>query len=347
MITSLHLENFRCFHDFFLENTSQLTLIGGKNNVGKTSLLEAIFLLFACGNPDVFVKMNMIRGSLLTVFSPDITWEHLFYKKGVDNAMSISAKDNDEELFVKFQREQSTTFSMPIISANRKLSMLQNGYPLKITCKYSKEITHTGYCLPLQEGMTMNWDMPPQNNSLPIVSYIGIDGGNQQNLAIQFGNLVKSGKKQEVIDTLRLLEPELIDISTVAEEIPRLYIQKKDRPLLPLSVMGNGICRLAKIIFSILEYPKGILLVDEVESGFHYSFLEKFWETIEYLANMVKVQIFATTHSYECARSALSSLEDKHKFSYIRLNNENGDVVPYIFPPDAFRYSIEHSIEIR
>ena len=83
---------------------------------------------------------------------------------------------------------------------------------------------------------------------------------------------------------MKLLEPELEDISTVAEDIPRLYIQKKNRPLLPLSVMGNGISRLVGILCSMLEYPRAIILIDEIESGFHYSFFPQLWKSIEFLA---------------------------------------------------------------
>lgn len=348
MLTSVRIQNFRCFKDFSLENPGQVTLVGGKNNVGKTSLLEAIFLLFACGNPNIFVQMNIIRGNFLTVFSPDITWEHLFYNKDIDNNIKLSAKENGNLISAEFQSERDTSNAVPIVlPPDKKINILSNSYPLKITCQYNNEDICVGYCFPLQEGMTINWHKGPQNHLLPRVSYIGFGQGDQQNLAMHFGNLVKSGKKQEVIEALELLEPDLIDISTVAEDIPRLYIQRKDKNPLPLSVMGNGIYRFAQIVFSMLESPGGIILIDEIEAGFHYSFFDKLWKTIESLSNKLGIQVFATTHSLECAYSAIATIENNEKLLYLRLNNDNGSVVPYIFPPDSLLYSFNNDIEIR
>lgn len=44
MLHSLTLKNFRCFQNFTIEPLERINLIGGKNKVGKTSLLEAIFI---------------------------------------------------------------------------------------------------------------------------------------------------------------------------------------------------------------------------------------------------------------------------------------------------------------
>ncbi len=347
MITSLTLENFRCFQKFQLERIGRITLIGGKNNVGKTTLLESIFLIFAYFNPDVFIKLNGIRGSLTTSFSPDVTWEHLFYNKNVVDGLNISVSENGELLSFKLQRDdsflQSGTFVVPV---NNELRMVTDGYPLKITYR-SGEKEDIGHIIPVQNGLTIKWNHSFSNNSLPKVQYIGISSELPQSLAAHFGNVVKAGQKQEIIDVLKLLEPELEDISTVAEDIPRLYIQKKGRPLLPLSVMGNGISRLVEILCSMLEYQRAIILIDEIESGFHYSFFPQLWKSIEFLAKKMDVQIFATTHSYECTRSALSSFEDKESFCYIRLDKEEENIVPYIFPTDVLEYAFEQSIEIR
>ncbi len=346
MITSLHLNNFRCFRNFSLDQTARITLIGGKNNVGKTTFLESIFLLFAYNNPDIFIKINILRKNLLTSFSPDITWEHLFYNKDVSKDVGIEVYNDGKHVKIAFQREDTVAFTSTFVPVNQDLRMPINGYPLKIIYTYGEK-QYIGHCFPLQNGMTINWESTPQNNLLPIVRYIGIGSDAPENLAVQFGHVVKSGQKQQIIDVLKLLDPELEDISTVAEDIPRLYIQKGTKPLLPLSVMGNGISRLMQILCSILEYPGGIVLIDEVEVGFHHTFFPHLWKSIGFLAKKMDVQVFATTHSYECVQDAVSSLPDKEEFCYIRLNKEGDDVIPYIFPDDVLQYSFEQNIEIR
>jgi len=44
MYQSFHVKNFRCFDDLQLNDLARVNLIAGKNNTGKTSLLEALFL---------------------------------------------------------------------------------------------------------------------------------------------------------------------------------------------------------------------------------------------------------------------------------------------------------------
>ena len=45
MLRSLKIENFRCFQNFELQQLGRINLLVGKNNSGKTSILEAVHLL--------------------------------------------------------------------------------------------------------------------------------------------------------------------------------------------------------------------------------------------------------------------------------------------------------------
>ncbi len=45
MLENIHIQNFRCFEDFKAEGFERINLIGGKNNSGKSCLLEGILCL--------------------------------------------------------------------------------------------------------------------------------------------------------------------------------------------------------------------------------------------------------------------------------------------------------------
>ncbi len=45
MLQNIHIQNFRCFEDFKAEGFERINLIGGKNNSGKSCLLEGIAML--------------------------------------------------------------------------------------------------------------------------------------------------------------------------------------------------------------------------------------------------------------------------------------------------------------
>ena len=49
MIESINIENFKCFERSAFRGFSQINLISGKNNVGKTCLLEAFYLYALTG----------------------------------------------------------------------------------------------------------------------------------------------------------------------------------------------------------------------------------------------------------------------------------------------------------
>ncbi len=44
MITALHAENFKSLQDLHLDELRRINLVSGSSGVGKSSLLEALFL---------------------------------------------------------------------------------------------------------------------------------------------------------------------------------------------------------------------------------------------------------------------------------------------------------------
>jgi recombinational DNA repair ATPase RecF len=50
LLDSLEIKGYRCFEHLTIEKLGRLNLIIGKNNLGKTALLEAIWLYTKRGN---------------------------------------------------------------------------------------------------------------------------------------------------------------------------------------------------------------------------------------------------------------------------------------------------------
>ena len=94
MFESLRIRNYRVFSDLEIGDLSRINLIGGKNNSGKTSLLEAIFLLSAGGNPQFALNPNVIRwpdiGLGLAPQSFEAAWKQIF--NGLDMSHPIEIK---------------------------------------------------------------------------------------------------------------------------------------------------------------------------------------------------------------------------------------------------------------
>lgn len=44
VIKNIKIQNFRCFEELKISGFEKINLISGKNNIGKTALLEALFI---------------------------------------------------------------------------------------------------------------------------------------------------------------------------------------------------------------------------------------------------------------------------------------------------------------
>ena len=89
MIESVAIRNFRCFKDLTLHDLKRITLIVGENNSGKTSLLEALFLLLGARNPDISLRLNAWRGIQQYASNWEETWGWLFYGKQMAAAIDF------------------------------------------------------------------------------------------------------------------------------------------------------------------------------------------------------------------------------------------------------------------
>ena len=85
--------------------------------------------------------------------------------------------------------------------------------------------------------------------------------------------------------------------------------------LVPINMLGDGIRKLLAIITSLYECKKGLVLIDEIDNGMHFSSLSSLWKAIIKTANLLDVQVFATTHNIESLQSLNKVLSDSECLS--------------------------------
>ena len=84
MISSVSIKNFKGFQNFHIKGLAPITLIGGKNNVGKSSFLEALFLLYSAYAPQAFGQQFSLRGAGNLYHNTIENWAVMFYNGDVD-----------------------------------------------------------------------------------------------------------------------------------------------------------------------------------------------------------------------------------------------------------------------
>ena len=96
MINKVALKNFRCFQDFTLDGIKPVTLISGANSVGKSTILESLFLFVDRNSSDVLIRLNEFRGIVPLCLSPQTVWEPLFSNMDIKKDLEICQRLGSE-----------------------------------------------------------------------------------------------------------------------------------------------------------------------------------------------------------------------------------------------------------
>jgi AAA15 family ATPase/GTPase len=357
MITKIELNNFRCFNKFTLDKIAPITLIAGLNNVGKSSFLESIFLFYNRNTSEIFLKLNLFR-QIQNVLSSKWLWKHLFTDMNIDNDIKITFFNNNDKQSLILNKGKS--FSVPSVVDiqnnelfNQKINFIDNNplnYALQL--EYSNdENCEIFHYLIVNSGIIRYPLLPININNIFIQYFSPKIQISQRELAEYVGILDLNGNKYKFIKILQLIEPRVKDLSVILMDGSNSIFLDLGLPTkLPLNLLGDGIVKIAQIALIMLVNPGVLLLIDEIEEGFHFEFFPKLWEIIGTLAIETNSQIFATTHNFECIKTAKILFADKNKrdyFRYVRFDNLNGIIKPIIFSNDNLEFAIENNIEIR
>jgi AAA15 family ATPase/GTPase len=296
MIERIEIENFRLFKHFVFDGVKQINLIAGENNVGKTTLLEAIMMY---NSQDMSIK---------------ILTENR--KRSPDQMLMV----DDINLFTNNDTEQQIK-----ISINN--GMVAFGYI----------DTHKKFLNKATQGIIVD------------VKYIR-DAYNIIKLCEYFGPIATDyGKLEKLVLLLQELEPRIKDLRLGVENGKTYIIANIGLPQgVSMSSLGDGINKLLTILLTALRDDCNVLLLDEIETGFHYSFYPKLWNILAKIAKETGCQIFATTHSYECIEGAKElNAKEPEMFGFVRLARDEDNIIAKTYENDVFEYSLTHNWEVR
>jgi AAA15 family ATPase/GTPase len=352
MLSSLTLKNFRCFENFTIAPLERVNLIGGKNNVGKTSLLEAVFIFMQPGDPSTLIKAGRLRynsGNIQVIkgyfFNQDTNNEieiksveqskHQYILKiscGYDDIVPLSNnQDIEKYTFLNSEKQYNTLF----------FDFFENEASIDEKQKAKISFASDG-TFKAGEGF---W-----YKKYTLVRLLSTRISSSQEDVEYYSNLERMGRQEEVLEALRLLEPRLKRLSLlVVKGEPIIYGDIGMSELVPLPLMGEGIGRLLSIVLAIANAKSGAVLIDEIENGVHYSALVNVWKAIADAARRADVQIFATSHSRECILAAHEAFKnsDNYDFRYHRLDRVKDEIKAFTYDQEALETSDDLNWEIR
>jgi hypothetical protein len=195
--------------------------------------------------------------------------------------------------------------------------------------------------------------LPEGDARLPCVFVSPYGGERTATLGRLWDNIALSDREQDVVEALRIIDPDISAVSMIGGEEtrqPRTAIVRASgipRPM-PLRSLGDGVNRLFGIVLSLVNAKDGLLLIDEFENGMHYSVQPDAWRVIFDLARRLDVQVFATSHSWDAVEAFQKvASQDPEKGVLIRLTRRGNNIVPTLFSEDELAVATRDRIEVR
>ena len=339
MIRTLDLQGYRGFKSFRLPDLARVNLLVGKNNCGKTSILEAIEFLVSNGDPFVLDRSAHRRGELNFPDSaelstpygretrPDVT--HLFFGRRLEpgNGFHISSNEDAGAIFVELLSladvEDELSGGDP--SSGRQRSFFEDesastsSFGLRIIGSVPGRIP----ILPLTEEGSLSlskfirsrraWSRDVSGSRS--VQFLSPESLYPHSMRDMWDRVLAEGRESEVIKAMKLLEADLESIHFLSGDASRrtsggvlIGFQGGGRRL-PLGSFGDGMRRLLALSLSLVRTGDGFLLIDEIDTGLHFSVMEEMWRLVVNTALESNVQVFATTHSYDCVHGLAALVE--------------------------------------
>jgi len=356
MLTRFEVKNFRCFRELALTELERVNLITGKNNVGKTSLLEALHLHCLPDKPHLWIKINKLRGIDDPFRAIDELGSWLFFQGETEGSIAIASYDSDSvERVTDFFFVDATTSREKFPDVEKKVanafrSDIAGSDARRLIVRYQSEgKQYESVALATERNTTrFGFHVP---NPLPTAYLASLIADSKRDVG-HFGELETAKRLGEIIPSLQILEPKLTRLSLVplaGETVIHGDIEGMPR-LVPLPLIGEGMRRVLSMVLAIANVPGGIVFLDEFENGLHYSVLSKVWQAVADAARRNDVQVFATTHSWECLRAAheaFSQEGESYDFRMHRLERQDGDVTCVTYDRELIETSLAMGLEVR
>ncbi|MCX6579215.1 MAG: AAA family ATPase [Candidatus Aminicenantes bacterium] len=353
MFKKIKIEQFRGISNLELNDLRQFNLFVGKNNCGKTSLLESIILISTPSNPFYPVMINNMRGHYIT---QPYSWTVLFNKLDIESPIRLTGeilkpkeirtltinilpdKNVAQPTYEHFGLSQSRTEFDKIIGLSIEFSISK--HPRKINMYESK----------IWLGRENKLESSPPENYIETLKSIFLTPVTlRPNIPRWFNQVLIKKQDEKILKILQTVEPRLVNLFLGSENI--VYGDMGFTKLLPLNTAGEGLNNLLAIILAIYETSGGVVLIDEIENGLHYSTQAILWAAVIEAATAFNVQVFASTHSYETVKAfsaACEKLDDKDdKVRLFRLENEKDKIRLIDFNHEMLSTAIMKDWEVR
>jgi AAA15 family ATPase/GTPase len=363
MIRSLRVENFRGIKKAEARRLQRLNIVTGRNAGGKTTFLEAVYLNSGGANAELALKVAAFRGDVLVQPESDRIFRSCFndmeesrhvqiFAEEVRQArlrsrsLTIEAQTRNQSVAGRLERKTFVTgirfrFRGPAGEALSEASfpdqivdrlsqspswIATDKSPLKITTEKNEDIIFAKFISPYVRDVLKEM---------------------HDDLAL----LLKEKSISRVIRILSIVQKDIQTLVPITEfGEPNIYVDIGRSQLLPIAVLGSGFFHLLRLGLAISQVERGIILIDELEDGLHYSILFDVAKLIiENLEHRRNLQIFISTHSSELIKTFLDAARSENfsDLCIINMSPSPDGISTKYFDREEMQYAIDLDAELR
>lgn len=359
-LTGIDIKNFRGFDSLKVEDFGQVNLIIGKNNSGKTSLMEAILLPLSSTYPLTLFNLNQIRE--IGVRSLD-SLRGFFYGLSFDSKPEVKATFINKEGELKTRRviisasidlnDSLTTVKQAehVDRSDALINFSSSSYINKIDVKTYLE---DGREVPLSIIYDLDNNLSVQHSRFTDSSQSAIflpSTATEEPAVERLGYLIREKKKQQLIDVLGRIDSRIKDIQVIDRKV--YFDFEGVDSLLSFSLVGDGIKKVVSVIASVIDTTfSTAVFIDEIENGLHYSAQLKLWEALLDIVKTTETQLFISTHNIETlsylqeALSKNEAMQPAVRVFNLALTQKAG-FKAYKYTYEGLSDAIENETEIR
>ena len=388
MLNSLEIKNFRILEDFKVSKLGRVNLIVGKNNSGKSSVLEALRIY--AGNAQQELLKQIATGHD----------EKYYMEKNEQIESDIQLPFEDFFVGRQFPQDEAFAISIGELASGDDVLRIEHGFLIEeevVVKNESGEIVETrtrlrrisnpshddlsseaiSHALFVTKGersfphIRLDQSRSPRYRSrietsgtLPCsvipTPFIPVD-----ELADEWDKIALTEHEEVVKQALRIITPEFENLTFVRNDEDNRYprqrfsrlakVKMSDSPHpVPLNSLGDGMLRVLQLVLKVFPAKGGFLLIDEFENGLHFSIQEKVWELLFEMAQRLDIQVFATTHSWDCIESFAKAAITRRDVEGVLFRvgrsakkSNFGQVIATVFDEDALYNITQADVEVR
>lgn len=328
-INKIEVVNFRGLRNVHFDDLKRINYIVGRNNSGKTSVLEALVVGGCYSDIDLLLDTILARSQ----------------KRFIDGVKNLLIPEEMErsEVIISFD-EGTICTDITCADGASIVQMLDSGLKSKrkITVSFESEFSKLSeikkdkFWINFEETeKTISYRKDPNFNwkdsfKIPcqFISFSRFDRTDK--ILNYLDGVFLNNQREQLLNVLRIFDPEVENFEVVGEKRQILIIKNKKEHSMPLYLndYGNGMYKAFYIACAALVAENGILLIDELEAGIHHKALEEFVSYLDKISNERNIQFIVTTHSLELIDIARNSHGDALAIYNIKMNkNKNGNTI--------------------